>query len=155
MPQDGLLFPHRNVRGNLLAGAARARRNGWNLEETLANVCSLLEIGHLLDREVATLSGGEHQRVALGRAICSGPRLLLLDEPLASLDQPLRRRVLPFLIRVRDELDLPMLLVTHNVAEVQALCDEVVVLRQGRVVAHGAVDEVLRGGAWGDGGDAG
>jgi molybdate transport system ATP-binding protein len=145
VPQDGLLFPHRNVRGNLLAGAARARQNGWNVDETLETVCSLLEIGHLLDREVATLSGGEHQRVALGRAICSGPRLLLLDEPLASLDRPLRQRVLPFLKRVRDELALPMLLVTHDIAEVQALCDEVVFLRDGVLVAHGAVEEVLSG----------
>jgi molybdate transport system ATP-binding protein len=145
VPQDGLLFPHRNVRGNLLAGSARARHNGWNVAETLDTVCDLLEIGHLLDREVATLSGGEHQRVALGRAICSGPRLLLLDEPLASLDQPLQQRVLPFLQRVRDELALPMLLVTHNAAEVQALCEEMLVLRDGVLVAHGAVEEVLNG----------
>lgn len=143
VPQDGLLFPHRNVRGNLLAGAARARRHGWNVDETLKTVCDLLEIGPLLDREVATLSGGEHQRVALGRAICSGPRLLLLDEPLASLDQPLRQRVLPFLKRVRDEFALPMLLITHDPTEVQALCDEVVVLREGRLVAQGGVGEVL------------
>jgi molybdate transport system ATP-binding protein len=143
VPQDGLLFPHMNVRQNLLAGAARAGGNGRSPTETLDRVCELLELGQLLERRVAALSGGERQRVSLGRALCSGPRLLLLDEPLASLDIPLRRRVLPFLHRVRQELEVPMVLVSHDPTEVQALCDELLVLEGGRVVTRGPTREVL------------
>jgi molybdate transport system ATP-binding protein len=148
VPQEGLLFPHRTVRGNLLAGAARARRAGAGGGATppaarLETVCELLELTPLLERRVGTLSGGERQRVALGRALCSAPRLLLLDEPLAALDLPLRRRVLPFLARVRAELAVPMLLVSHDPRTVQALADEVIVLRGGRVIARGAPREVL------------
>lgn len=142
VPQDGLLFPHLDVRRNLLAGAHRASGRG-GARATLGSVCELLELGDLLGREVATLSGGERQRVALGRAICSGPQLLLLDEPLASLDLPLRRRVLPFLERVRRELDVPTILVSHDPAEVQTLCDRLVVLRDGTVVTSGVTREVL------------
>jgi len=147
VPQEGLLFPHRTVRGNLLAGAARARRAGAGGQAApsarLEAVCELLELTPLLGRRVGTLSGGERQRVALGRALCSAPRLLLLDEPLASLDIPLRRRVLPFLARVRAELAVPMLLVTHDPRTVQALADELIVLRGGRVIARGAPREVF------------
>lgn len=143
VPQDGLLFPHLDVRANLLAGARRARRDGHPLDTTFASVVDLLELGPLLSRAVTTLSGGERQRVALGRALCSGPRLLLLDEPLAALDIPLRRRVLPFLRRVRDEFCIPMLLVSHDPVEVQALCDDLIALRQGAIVARGEPSEVL------------
>ncbi|MCP3960230.1 MAG: molybdenum ABC transporter ATP-binding protein [bacterium] len=144
VPQDGLLFPHLSVRANLLAGARRARRAGHNPERSLSTVAELLELARLLERDVVTLSGGERQRVSLGRALCSGARLLLLDEPLASLDLPLRRRLLPFLRRVRDELTVPMLLVSHDPIEVQALCDELIVLREGTVVARGEPRTVLR-----------
>ncbi len=144
VPQDGLLFPHLDVRHNLLAGARRARRAGQNPGETLRTVAELLELEPLLGRAVARLSGGERQRVALGRALCSGPRLLLLDEPLASLDLPLRRRLLPFLRRVRAELTVPMLLVSHDPIEVQALCDEILVLERGRAIARGEPRAVLR-----------
>ncbi len=144
VPQDGLLFPHLDVRRNLLAGDRRARRAGHRPEDTLATVAELLELEALLERGVSTLSGGERQRVALGRALCSGPRLLLLDEPLAALDLPLRRRLLPFLRRVRAELTVPMLLVSHDPIEVQALCDEILVLKRGRVIARGEPRAVLR-----------
>lgn len=143
VPQDGLLFPHLDVRHNLLAGARRARQRGLSLPELMATVCALLELEPLLARDVATLSGGERQRVALGRALVSGPRLLLLDEPLAGLDLALRRRVLPLLMRVRDQLAVPMLLVSHEPAQVQALCEEVAVLEHGRVIAHGPTHSVL------------
>lgn len=143
VPQDGLLFPHLDVRRNLTSGGSRARREGHPVEETFRTVVDILELAPLLDRDVGTLSGGERQRVALGRALGSGPRLLLLDEPLASLDFPLRRRVLPFLRRVRDEFEIPMLLVSHDPTEVQALCDDLIVLRQGRILARGAPSDVL------------
>lgn len=144
VPQEGLLFPHLDVRGNLLAGASsRARRFEGDGAVEVARVCDLLEIGDLLDRPVAMLSAGQRQRVALARAVCSRPRLLVLDEPLASLDLPLRRRILPFLRRLRDELELPILYVSHEPLEIQALADEVIVLRDGRLVAQGPPGRVL------------
>ena len=143
VPQDGVLFPHRTVRGNILAGAGRARSGGTPPAAQLDTVCELLELTPLLDRRVGTLSGGERQRVAIGRALCSAPNLLLLDEPLAALDVPLRRRVLPFLARVREELAVPMLLVSHDPRTVQALADEVIVLRMGQVISHGSPRQVL------------
>ena len=144
VPQDGLLFPHKNVRQNLLSGSKRATRNGHPLQETFALVTEILELRPLLDRSVTTLSSGERQRVALGRAICSGPRLLLLDEPFASLDLALRRRLLPFLRRIRSEFRIPMLFVSHDPLEVQAVCDDLIVLKDGRTIAHGEPHEVLR-----------
>lgn len=143
VPQDGLLFPHKNVRQNLLSGSKRAVQNGHPLHTTLQLVTEILELSPLLDRSVTTLSGGERQRVALGRAICSGPRLLLLDEPFASLDLALRRKLLPFLRRIRSEFRIPMVFVSHDPLEVQALCDELIVLRDGRAIAHGEPREVL------------
>ena len=143
VPQESLLFPHLDVRRNLMAGAARARRRGGDPDELFHRVCELLELAPLLARDVESLSGGERRRVALGRALCSGPSLLLLDEPLASLDLPLRRRLLPFLRRLRSELTTPMLLVSHDPIEIQALCDETVVLRAGAVVARGEPHRVL------------
>ncbi len=143
VPQDSLLFPHLDVLGNLRAGHGRARRGTGDVDATLDGVVTVLGLQPLLARATSTLSGGERQRVALGRALCSGPRLLLLDEPLASLDAALRRKVLPFLRRVRDEFALPMLLVSHDPVEVQALCDDLVVLNEGRIVARGEPRAVL------------
>ncbi len=143
VPQESLLFPHLDVRRNLLAGAARARRVGASPAALLDQVCNLLELEPLLGRRVSSLSGGERRRVALGRALCSGPRLLLLDEPLASLDLPLRRRLLPLLRRLRGELTTPMLLVSHDPIEIQALCDDMIVLRAGAAVARGEPHRVL------------
>jgi molybdate transport system ATP-binding protein len=137
VPQDGLLFPHRDVRANLTLGQRRAREQGQDVEALQQEVIALLELDPLLKRSVDTLSGGERQRVALGRALCSGPRLLLMDEPLAALDHGMRHRLLPFLRTIRQSFDIPMLLVSHDPIEVQALCDDLVVLRDGQVVAQG------------------
>ena len=127
VPQDVALFPHMNVRRNLLYG----RHPG--VSPDLARVVGMLEIDKLVDRRVTELSGGERQRVALGRALMSGPSLLLLDEPLAAVDVPLRRRILPYLQRVRDELTVPIVYVSHDRAEVDELADVVVTLDGGRV----------------------
>ncbi|MEM7048090.1 MAG: molybdenum ABC transporter ATP-binding protein [Acidobacteriota bacterium] len=139
VPQEGLLFPHLSVRRNLLAGARAVAGDG----SAFRGIVELLEIGHLLERRPALLSGGERQRVALGRALCADPHLLLLDEPLSSLDLPLRRRLLPFLRRLRQELAVPMLLVSHDPREVQALCDHVLLLEAGRLRTAGDPAAVL------------
>lgn len=118
VPQDDALFPHLSVRRNIFYGAPDGDDH----------VVEVLEIGHLLDRGVRHLSGGERKRVALARALLSRPEVLLLDEPLAGVDTGLRTRVLSYLLRVREEFPIPMLYVTHQREEVLALCEEVVVL---------------------------
>jgi molybdate transport system ATP-binding protein len=140
VPQDPTLFPHLSVEGNLRFGRARARERS---EVMLARAIEVLELEALRGRRVDELSGGERQRVAIARALASGPRALLLDEPLASLDLPLRARVLPYLMRVRDELDLPILYITHDPDEALLVGEVVVVIDGGRVVATGAPAEVL------------
>jgi len=126
--QDVALFPHMNVRRNVLYG----RRDGQKL--ALPTVSRMLEIEGLLNRDVPQLSGGERQRVALARALMSAPELLLLDEPLAAVDVERRRRILPYLERVRDELRVPIVYVTHDRSEASQLADEIVVLQEGRVI---------------------
>ncbi len=126
--QDVALFPHMSVRKNVLYG----RREGQRL--SLPIVTRMLEIEGLLDRNVPQLSGGERQRVALARALMSAPELLLLDEPLAAVDVERRRRILPYLERVRDELRVPIVYVTHDRSEATQLADEVIVLREGRLI---------------------
>ena len=137
VPQDVALFPHMNVRRNMLYG----RHPGSSPE--LQRVTEMLEIDPLLDRRVDQLSGGERQRVALGRALMSGPSLLLLDEPLAAVDVPLRRRILPYLMRVRDEMKLPIVYVSHDRDEVEQLADYVLLIEGGRVAAAGEPAAVL------------
>ena len=135
VPQEGALFPHLSVRKNLLYGCDPRQPRPASL--TFEHVTEVLEIAALAGRAIGTLSGGEKQRVALGRALLASPRLLLLDEPLAGLDAPLRERLLPYLARVRDEFAIPMLYVTHSPDEVMGLCDAVLVLAGGRVIASG------------------
>jgi molybdate transport system ATP-binding protein len=130
--QDGQLFPHMTVRANLRYGHDRRAAQDRRLQ--LPQVVELLELGLLLDRRPAQLSGGERQRVALGRALLCSPRLMLLDEPLASLDDRLKQQILPFLRRVKDESGIPMLYVSHAAAEVEFIADRVLRMERGRIV---------------------
>ncbi len=139
VPQDALLFPHMNVRRNVRYGL---RKEPGPL--SLESVVSALEIAHLLDRSPRALSGGERQRVALARALVSRPRLLLLDEPVASLDVGLKERILPYLRRVRDLFGIPALVVSHDISDLMGLSDEVIVLEQGKVVERGDPRAVLK-----------
>jgi molybdate transport system ATP-binding protein len=139
--QEGRLFPHLTVRQNLLYGrwfAPRAART-----ESLGRVVDLLGIGHLLARRPGALSGGEKQRVAIGRALLAAPRLILADEPLAALDEARKAEILPYFERLRDEVSVPILYVSHSSAEVARLATTVVALREGRVAAVGPPDRVL------------
>lgn len=138
--QDARLFPHLSVRQNLLYGRWFARRGaGAEFEQ----IVDLLGVGALLHRRPGALSGGERQRVALGRAILSNPRLLLMDEPLAALDEARKAEILPYLERLRDRLGLPILYVSHSPAEVARLATTVVMLESGRVRAAGPAAQVL------------
>jgi molybdate transport system ATP-binding protein len=129
------------VRANLLYGRRFAKASAGAPD--FAAVVDMLGIGPLLSRRPADLSGGEEQRVAIGRALLAGPRLLLMDEPLASLDDARKSEILPFIERLRDEQQVPIVYVTHSVAEIARLADTVVVLSAGRVQAVGPVSEVL------------
>jgi molybdate transport system ATP-binding protein len=139
--QEGRLFPHLTVRQNLLFG--RWFRPPQERKVQLETVLDLLGIGHLLQRRPGALSGGEKQRVAIGRALLASPRLLLMDEPLAALDDERKAEILPFIERLRDEANVPIVYVSHSLAEVSRLANSIVVLRNGRVAAVGDPAEVL------------
>ena len=131
--QDARLFPHMTVARNLAYGGTQDRDR----------IVEMLGLGGLLERRPAGLSGGERQRVALGRALMRGPRVLLMDEPLAALDAPRKAEILPYLEALRDRRDLPILYVTHDLREVARLADRVVVLQEGKLRAAGDVSDVL------------
>jgi molybdate transport system ATP-binding protein len=131
VPQDLALFPHLSVKKNLLYGYQPESNAGPLFR--YEHIVHVLEIESLAARRVNKLSGGEKQRVALARALLASPRLLLLDEPLASLDSGLKSRIIPYLARVRDEFRLPMLYITHDWGEVQAMCSEALILERGRI----------------------
>jgi molybdate transport system ATP-binding protein len=130
--QDSRLFPHFTVRQNLAFGRWFSRRRGAGGGVRLDALIDLLDLEPILSRHPVRLSGGEQRRVALGRAILSAPRLLLLDEPLGSLDAARRQEILPYLDRLIAELRLPMIYVTHDVAEVHGRAARTVLLREGR-----------------------
>jgi molybdate transport system ATP-binding protein len=139
--QEASLFPHLTVAGNLRYGMNRVAPATRRVE--LSQAAGLLGIGHLLERMPAGLSGGERQRVGIARALLTSPRLLLLDEPLASLDQKRKLEILPYLERLHDELDIPILYVSHAPEEVARLADHLVLLDQGRAVASGPITDTL------------
>ncbi len=140
--QDSRLFPHLSVRQNLLYGRWFAK-GGDGAAGDFDQVLQLLGIDRLIDRDPRTLSGGEGQRVAIGRALLARPRVLLMDEPLASLDEARRAEIMPYLERLRDEAGVPILYVSHSVAEVARLATTVVVLGDGKVTAVGPVLDIL------------
>jgi molybdate transport system ATP-binding protein len=137
--QEGRLFPHYSVRGNLTYGRRRGARGAAVSVEA---VVALLGLEALLDRRPGDLSGGEKQRVAIGRALLAEPRLLLMDEPLASLDTPRKAEIMPFIERLRDELHIPIIYVSHAMDEIVRLADTLVLLSEGRVAAVGPVEEL-------------
>ena len=132
--QDARLFPHMSVESNLRFAARRAPAPHYVSFDAVA---SLLDLGALMDRRIQQLSGGESQRVAIGRALLSQPRMLLLDEPLASLDAARREEVLPYLEILRDQLTVPMVYVSHNFDEVLRLATQIVLMESGRTIAQG------------------
>ena len=136
--QDGRLFPHLSVARNLVYG--RWMSGLARDDAQFRHITELLDIAPLLKRRPGALSGGERQRVALGRGLLMEPRLLLLDEPLASLDAARKREILPYFVRLRDETKLPMVYVSHDAGEVKTLANHVVMLDEGRVMATGGVE---------------
>jgi molybdate transport system ATP-binding protein len=141
--QDSQLFPHYSVRGNLLYGHALlpAQERRFRFEE----IVELLDLAPLLEAHPRQISGGEKQRVALGRSLLAAPRLLLLDEPLAALDGRLKQQILPFLARVKQELALPMIYVSHSLAEIVYLTEQLAFMSAGRVTACGNLRALLEG----------
>lgn len=136
--QDGRLFPHMTVDGNI-----RFAMRFIQTQRDPGDVIALLGLDELLTRRPGSLSGGEKQRVALARALMSDPEILVMDEPLAALDEPRKEEILPYLERLRDHSKTPILYVSHSVAEVARLADEMIILQEGRIVRQGATEKVL------------
>ncbi|WP_454876416.1 molybdenum ABC transporter ATP-binding protein [Pseudomonas farris] len=139
--QEASLFPHLSVRANLEFGLRRIPRQQRRVD--IAHATELLGIGHLLGRDPQNLSGGERQRIGIARALLTSPKLLLMDEPLAALDTQRKNEILPYLQRLHDELDIPVLYVSHSQDEVARLADHLVLLSDGKALASGAIGETL------------
>lgn len=139
--QDSRLFPHMTVKNNLLYGQTRVRP-GMD-RHSITDIVDLLALTGLLDRRPTTLSGGEKQRVAIGRALLSGPEILLMDEPLASLDALHRAEILPFIERLGDEVGIPMVYVSHALDEVIRLADTLAIMSDGEIAASGSVEDIM------------
>lgn len=139
--QEASLFPHLSVRGNMEFGQKRGATVA--LRTSLPEMADMLGIAHLLDRSPGQLSGGERQRVAIARALLAGPKILLMDEPLAALDLKRKQEILPYLERLHRELAIPVIYVSHAPDEVARLADHLVLLDEGRVVASGSLNDVL------------
>ncbi|MDT9673377.1 molybdenum ABC transporter ATP-binding protein [Pseudomonas sp. JV414] len=139
--QEASLFPHLSVRANLEFGLRRIPRQQRRVD--MAHATELLGIGHLLGRDPQNLSGGERQRIGIARALLTSPKLLLMDEPLAALDTQRKNEILPYLQRLHDELDIPVLYVSHSQDEVARLADHLVLLSDGKALASGAIGETL------------
>ena len=138
--QEASLFPHLSVLNNLQFGAKRS--NNINAATQLAQAIDLLDIESLLPRKPERLSGGERQRVAIARALAVCPELLLMDEPLASLDMPRKREILPFIQRVHKEMKIPVLYVTHSPAEVRRLANHMLIMESGKIITEGKLSEI-------------
>lgn len=139
--QEASLFPHLSVLANLEFGFKRIPRQQRRVD--MAHATELLGIGHLLDRHPQNLSGGERQRIGIARALLTSPKLLLMDEPLAALDSQRKNEILPYLQRLHDELDIPVLYVSHSQDEVARLADHLVLLSNGKALASGPIGETL------------
>jgi molybdate transport system ATP-binding protein len=139
--QEASLFPHLSVQANLEFGLRRIPRQQRRVD--MAHATELLGIGHLLDRDPQNLSGGERQRIGIARALLTSPKLLLMDEPLAALDTQRKNEILPYLQRLHDELDIPVLYVSHSQDEVARLADHLVLLSDGKALASGPIGETL------------
>jgi len=140
--QESRLFPHMSVDANLHYGQQRNKHPSPSIIEK-QQLLELLNIGHLLKRQPHKLSGGEKQRVAIARALLKNPQILLMDEPLAALDEKRKQEILPFLERLHDELSIPMLYVSHNLGEISRLCDHMLVLEQGKIQFNGSLHDAL------------
>lgn len=145
--QEARLFPHLTIRQNLQYGRWFSGKTGQGADS--AAIIDMLGIGHLLQRYPEKLSGGEKQRVAIGRALLSSPRLLLMDEPLAALDEARKADIIPYLERLRDETGIPIIYVSHSVGEVSRLADQIIVMKDGKVDAAGPATDILSHPAFG------
>lgn len=137
--QEKLIFPHMTVKENLLFGVPYCRKAGIALSE----VVDLLDLSHILDSPPSEISGGEQQRTAIGRALLTAPELLLMDEPFNAVDSSLRSSILPYLRRLQNELEIPMLVISHDLPDIQRLTDRILILKQGKSVGFGRIDELM------------